>query len=115
MRFPFLQNDSDPHDERQADSRPPGSFQSERWPRTPRVLRWAWGAGVTVMVVSQLAGGGGLSDRDLIRIIHTVSELLDKGSDPPPVRIEVPLAPAAPVTPPPAAAPAAPPEETPGP
>ena len=61
-----------------------GSFESERWPRTPRVLRWAWGAGMTVLVVLGALGNRDPEARVMIRMMHELIEALDdqKRADP---------------------------------
>jgi hypothetical protein len=54
------------------------SFESERWPRTPRVLRWAWGGGITVLVALATVGGNDPESRVMIRLMHELIEALDE-------------------------------------
>ena len=64
--------------ERRGGSRRSDTFGSERWPRTPRVLKWAWGAGMTVLVVVAAIGGQDPEARMMIRLMHDLIEALDE-------------------------------------
>jgi len=60
----------------------PGRFESERWPRTPRVIRWAWAAGMTALVVVGAVGGHNPEARLMIRLMHQLIEALDEQQQP---------------------------------
>jgi hypothetical protein len=68
--------------------RPGGSFQwgGERWPRTPRVLRWAWAASMTSVVVTGAIGGNDPEVRTMIRLLHRLIEAVEETQSPAPTQ-----------------------------
>ena len=75
MRITRHEQRDDPPKQRASDRS--DGFRSERWPRTPRVIRWAWAAGITALVVAQSATGHDPETQTLIRLVHDLAELLD--------------------------------------
>lgn len=97
MRIRILRDDDGKNPGDREGVRRPGSFESERWPRTPRVIRWAWAASVSALVVAQATTDRGVESQTLIRLIHDLSELMDSRT---PAELMTPGDPAA--APPPA-------------
>lgn len=54
------------------------SHQSERLPRTPRVLRWAWAAAVTTGIVMALSSGQGVSRAEVLQLLKAVTALVEE-------------------------------------
>lgn len=77
MRFRLLLGDGDGAPPRRKEGPRSDPFASERWPRTPRVIRWAWAGTVTALVVSEVATGRTMDPELMIRVAHVVAELLD--------------------------------------
>jgi hypothetical protein len=44
------------------------------------VIRWAWAAGVSALVLAQATTDQGIETQTLIRLIHDLSELMDSRS-----------------------------------
>jgi hypothetical protein len=84
MRFRVTRYEepADPPDQRKRGSIDP--FRSERWPRTPRVIRWAWASGMTVLVAVGALGGQDPEARLMIRLMHRLIEALDESEPTPP-------------------------------
>jgi len=57
------------------------------------VIRWAWAAGMTVLVVFSAVGGGDPEARVMIRLMHQLIEALDV-HEPTPAKTPVPSGPA---------------------
>jgi hypothetical protein len=83
----------------------PTCAMGERWPRTPRVIRWAWAAGISALVVAQAATGQDPETQTLIRLIHDLSELLDTRTQ---EELQRPIGPAPTTAPAPRPTPASP-------
>ncbi len=51
---------------------------SERLPRTPRVVRWAWASAVTTGIVMALASGQSISRPEVLQLLKAVTALMEE-------------------------------------
>jgi hypothetical protein len=57
---------------------PLGLFQSERMPRSPRVVRWAWAGAVTTGIVMALSSGQAVSREEVLQLLKAVTALVEE-------------------------------------
>jgi hypothetical protein len=54
------------------------AWQSERMPRTPRVLRWAWASAVTAGILMALSSGQSVSREEVLQLLKAVTALVEE-------------------------------------
>jgi len=69
----------DPSDRRR-DRQQAGRNSSERWPKTPRVIRWLWVGSVTALLASQTFSDQGMDTEDMLRLLIEVTEIMRENS-----------------------------------